>query len=103
MLVLTPAAVAVVNSLTARTDRPDGAGLRISSDTGPVQEGLQVTLAPGPSERDLVVADSGARVFVDPHARSFLEDKVLDAEVDEKGGAHFMLGTQSRNGNHPGP
>ena len=36
MLVLTPTAVAVVNNLTSAADRPEGAGLRISSDTAPV-------------------------------------------------------------------
>jgi Fe-S cluster assembly iron-binding protein IscA len=66
-----------------------------------VEGGLQVELTPGPGERDLVLAESGARVFLDPHTTSFLDDKVLDAEVDDQGGAHFMLGTWSPNGDRP--
>lgn len=95
MLVLTPAAVAVVNSLTTAPGRPEGAGLRISSDVSPPASGLHVEIADRPAERDEVVSETGSRIFLDPDAASYLADKVLDAEVDEDGGAHFTLGTQA--------
>jgi Fe-S cluster assembly iron-binding protein IscA len=97
MLVLTPTAVAVVNTLTTGEGRPNGAGLRISSDTAPPEGGLQVDVTPGPAEHDQILAGSGARVFLDPHAASYLDDKVLDANIDDQGGAHFMLGAQNPN------
>lgn len=97
MLVLTPTAVAVVNNLTTATDRPDGAGLRISAQTRG-EGGLLVEIAPGPAENDEVLSGSGARVFLDPDAASYLDDKVLDANLDDEGGATFLLGTQGDDG-----
>jgi iron-sulfur cluster assembly protein len=101
MLVLTPTAVAVVNNLTTAVGRPEGAGLRISSDTAAPDGGLQVDITSGPAEHDQVLAETGARVFLDPHAASYLDNKVLDANVDDQGGARFMLGTQSHDGDGP--
>jgi hypothetical protein len=33
-------------------------------------------------------------VFLEPQAAAYLDDKVLDAQLDEQGTAHFTLGTQ---------
>jgi hypothetical protein len=33
-------------------------------------------------------------VFLEPLAAIYLEDKVLDARVDEQGNAHFSVGMQ---------
>ncbi|MCE7007026.1 iron-sulfur cluster biosynthesis protein [Kibdelosporangium philippinense] len=101
MLVLTPAAVAVVNDLTTALGRPEGAGLRISPDTAAPEGGLQVEITSRPAEHDQVLDTPSARVFVDPHAASYLDDKVLDANVDDRGAAYFMLGTQSRHPRGP--
>jgi Fe-S cluster assembly iron-binding protein IscA len=94
MLVLTPSAVAVVNNLTAASGRPKEAGLRISSDTTPQEGGLRVEVATHPAEQDQVHTETGARIFLDPDAESYLADKVLDASMDNTGGAHFVLGAQ---------
>lgn len=37
---------------------------------------------------------SGARVFLEDAAASYLDDMVLDAEVDEAGSAHFRMSPQ---------
>src|SRR6185369_857898 len=50
--------------------------------------------APGPSENDQVIEAAGAHVYLEPQAAVYLEDKVLDAEVDSEGKAHFSLGMQ---------
>jgi hypothetical protein len=34
-------------------------------------------------------------VFLEPQAAAYLDDKVLDAQLDEQGQALFTLGTQS--------
>jgi Fe-S cluster assembly iron-binding protein IscA len=97
MLVLTEAAAEAVKSLTAAPPLPAGSGLRISS-TAPEPEapgGLQVSAAAGPSENDLVIDAAGAHVYLEPKAAAFLEDKVLDAQVDQDGQAHFSVGMQS--------
>jgi Fe-S cluster assembly iron-binding protein IscA len=36
-----------------------------------------------PAEDDEVIEERGARVFLEPEAASLLDDKVLDASVDE--------------------
>jgi Fe-S cluster assembly iron-binding protein IscA len=101
MLVLTQTAVAVVNNLTSAVGT-EGAGLRISSGTTtPPGGGLQVEITPGPAEQDQVLSERGARVFLDPDAASYLDDKVLDANVDDQGGPHFMLSGQGPDGDRP--
>lgn len=96
MLVLTEAAAEVVKSVTSTPQTPEGAGLRIvSSASEPEDPGtLQVTAAAGPGENDQVIEAAGARVFLEPQAVAYLDDKVLDAQLDEQGNAHFTLGTQ---------
>ena len=51
----------------------------------------------GPVEKDQVIEAAGARVFVEPGA-VYLEDKVLDAQLDEHGKARFTLGVQGPGG-----
>ena len=96
MLVLTEAAAEAVKSVTSTPQTPDGTGLRIvSSASDPEDPGaLQVTAAAGPGENDQVIEAAGARVFLEPQAAAYLDDKVLDAQLDEQGKAQFILGTQ---------
>ena len=100
MLVLTEAAAEVVKSVTSAPQAPGGAGLRIASSAPePESPGaLQLTAATGPGENDQVIEAAGARVFLEPQAAIFLEDKILDARVDEQGEAHFSLGMQDPGG-----
>jgi iron-sulfur cluster assembly protein len=96
MLLLTEAAAEVVKSVTADPQTPNGAGLRISSSAPQAESpsSLELAAAPGPGEHDQVIEAAGARVFLEPQAALFLEDKVLDAQVDEQGNARFSLGVQ---------
>jgi iron-sulfur cluster assembly protein len=96
MLVLTEAAAEAVKALTSTPKLPGGSGLRIAS-SAPEPEApgaLQVSAAAGPSENDQVIEADGARVYLEPKAAAYLEDKVLDAEIDQDGQAHFTLGRQ---------
>lgn len=100
MLVLTDAAAEAVKSFTSTRQSPDGSGLRISAANPAAEDAsaassLQVTTVAGPDDNDEVVEASGARVFLEPRAAAYLEDKVLDAQLDEQGKAHFSLGMQS--------
>jgi iron-sulfur cluster assembly protein len=96
MLVLTEAAAEAVKALTADPPLAAGSGLRIASNTSePEAPGtLEVSAAAGPSENDLVIEAAGAHVYLEPRAAALLEDKVLDAQVDQDGQAHFSLGVQ---------
>ncbi len=93
MLVLTEAAAEVVKSVTDTPQAPDGTGLRITQE-GQQAGALQLAAAAEPGAGDQVVETSGARLFLDPQAAAYLEDKVLDAEVDTQGKVRFTLGMQ---------
>jgi iron-sulfur cluster assembly protein len=96
MLVLTEAAAEVVKSVTDTPQAPDGTGLRITQ-TPPEPgsgSGLELAAASEPGAGDQIVETAGARVFLDPQAAAYLEDKVLDAEVDTQGKVRFTLGVQ---------
>ncbi len=96
MLVLTEAAAGVVKSVISTPQTPDGTGLRIVSSAPEPEDtdALQLAAAAGPGENDQVIEAAGARVFLEPQAAAYLDDKVLDAQLDEQGNAHFTLGTQ---------
>ena len=96
MLVLTEAAAEVVKAITSTQEAPEGSGLRIASSAADSADpgALQVTAAPGPGENDQVIEASGAHVYLEPQAALYLDDKVLDAQVDQEGKAHFSLGLQ---------
>jgi iron-sulfur cluster assembly protein len=96
MLVLTEAAAEVVKAITDTPQAPEVAGLRIASSTAEPGNpgGLQVSAAPGPDANDQVIDADGAHIYLEPQAASFLEDKVLDAEVDSEGTPHFSLAVQ---------
>lgn len=89
MLTLTENATTAVKHLIDQVPA-DTAGLRIAQASSP-EQGYAVTLADGPQEGDAVVEDAGARVYVDPVATAHLDDRVLDAHVDENGGVGFAL------------
>ena len=95
MLVLTEAAAEAVKSVTSTAAAPEGAGLRIASPELETEPGtLKLSATTGPGEDDQVIEAAGARVFVEPQVALYLDDKVLDAEVDEQGNARFALGIQ---------
>jgi iron-sulfur cluster assembly protein len=95
MLVLTEAAAEVVKSVTSTPQTPEGTGLRIAAAPEPENPGaLQLTATPTPGESDQVIEAAGARVFVEPRAAAYLDDKILDARLDDQGMAHFSLAMQ---------
>ncbi len=96
MLVMTEAAAEVVKALTSTPQTPEGTGLRIASSapepTGP--GALQLSAAMGPGENDQIIEAAGAHVYLEPQVAEYLDDKVLDAQVDSEGRATFSLGVQ---------
>jgi Fe-S cluster assembly iron-binding protein IscA len=92
MLTMTDNAVAAIRSLTTQPNVPDSAGLRIATDRS--AGALQLTVAPEPHEGDQVVDTSGARLFLDTEAATLLDDKALDATVDDQGSVQFALAEQ---------
>ena len=100
MLVLTDTAAEVVKAITSTPQAPEAAGLRIASAVAePGNPGeLQLAATDGPSENDQVIDAAGAHIYLEPQAAAYLDDKVLDAQVDQQGNPQFSLGMQG-----PGP
>ncbi|WEK62610.1 MAG: Fe-S cluster assembly protein HesB [Candidatus Microbacterium colombiense] len=94
MLTLTDNATAIVTTLVTRQSDAPEAGLRIHST--PAQEPgaaarLAVLVTPDPEPADQVVEVSGTRLFLDEAAAAALEDKILDAGVDDEGSVSFAV------------
>ena len=103
MLTLTENATLVIKSITGVEGAPEGAGVRISQEN-PTDPALAVTTTEAPRPGDQVVEEAGARVFLEENAANALDDKILDAAVDDKGGVEFLLVPQpggSENGAAP--
>ena len=91
MLVLTDNATTVVKGFAEQI--PEASGLRITG--GPAEEpALEVAPAATAEPGDAVVEQDGATVFLDENATLMLDDKVLDAAVDQEGAVQFALMVQ---------
>ncbi len=93
MLAVTEAAADAISALTAQRGIQEEGGLRFAVHTrDDSQDALALTVAPGPAEGDEVVtADAGAHVFLEPRAAEYLSDKVLDVEQDLEGQLNFTI------------
>jgi iron-sulfur cluster assembly protein len=95
VLTLTENANNVVKTIVEQSSPGGQAGLRISQDS-PDSPALQVMPTEGPQPGDQVVEEqTGARVFLEETAAVTLDDKVLDAQVDESGGVQFTIAVQA--------
>jgi iron-sulfur cluster assembly protein len=91
------AAEAIDSVVHSAPDAPDTAGLRIARGTTPDgQEGLALSVAGAPAPDDAVVEAEGTPVFLDQEAAAMLDDKVLDARVQD-GQIGFMLREQEES------
>jgi iron-sulfur cluster assembly protein len=94
VLTLTENAATVVKTIANQDPDATGSGLRIAAtDIGSSE--LNLTIADAPEPVDTVVSTDGALVFLEPTASELLEDKVLDARVEENGSVSFALGVQA--------
>ena len=91
MLTLTENASTVVKGIADQI--PDATGLRITAgDTQPPS--FDVAPATTAEPGDAVVEEQGATVYLDSGAAQELDDKVLDASVDQEGRVEFALAPQ---------
>jgi iron-sulfur cluster assembly protein len=88
-VILTENAVEVIHDLTDEEGATAVAGVRIAVD--PNTEALTVEPVEEPFEGDEVVESLGARVFLDSDAADLLDDKALDASVDDDGAVQFSV------------
>ncbi|GAB2757202.1 iron-sulfur cluster biosynthesis family protein [Nocardioides salsibiostraticola] len=94
MLTLTENASTIVQQITsqpAQPGQPDVAGLRITTAG---ETDLSIQAAEQPEPTDQVVEQAGATLYLDEASAQMLDDKILDAAVDEQGGVEFALALQ---------
>jgi iron-sulfur cluster assembly protein len=84
MLALTDSAVQAVRDIISSSPELDETGgLRMVAEPAGTEANLQLSVVPQPAEDDEVIEEEGARVFLEPEAASLLDDKVLDARVED--------------------
>ena len=90
MLQLTENATTIVKSIA---EQAEATGLRITAEGQPEQS-FGLVAAKNAEPDDQVVEQDGATIYLDSEAAQQLDDKVLDAGVDETGTPQFALGVQ---------
>jgi iron-sulfur cluster assembly protein len=94
MLALTDKAVEAVKEIVSSSaETAETGGVRLVAKRTGVQPSLQLSVTPLPAEDDEVIEERGARVFLESGAASLLDDKVLDASV-EQGEVAFTIADQ---------
>lgn len=95
MLTLTQGAADVIREIVDSTPEPgDGAGLRISTESGDSDEPqLSMAIAGGPEAGDETVEQHGATIYLSESASGLLVDKILDADAHDDH-VHFTIGEQ---------
>jgi Fe-S cluster assembly iron-binding protein IscA len=93
MLAVTEAAAGAISALIAQEGVEEQGGLRFAVRTADdSQAALALSVAPGPADGDQVVtAEAGAQVFLEPQAADYLSDKVLDVQQDGDGQVSFAV------------
>jgi Fe-S cluster assembly iron-binding protein IscA len=86
VLTLTPTAAEAVRRLVDSAPIETAEGLRISPGHATAAgTSLELAIVDGPEIDDEQVTESGAHVFLEPEVAEFMDDKVLDAELEETG------------------
>jgi iron-sulfur cluster assembly protein len=84
MLTISQGAAEAITGLVSQPEVPDGSGLRMTPRTAPGEPiAVELALVEGPTESDQVIQEQGAQVFVDNELAPVLDDKILDATVEE--------------------
>lgn len=93
MLTITTEAAQAIHAIVESSPIPQG-GVKISAR--PVSDSesrLELSIVEGPTESDDVIEEEGTKVFVEDAVSDYLNDKVLDAQVEE-GQVHFTIQEQ---------
>lgn len=91
MLTLTENANTIAATIVAQQSTTPDAGLRIHSSGTDAEPRFAVTVVATPEPGDAIVGDEEIPVFLEHAAAEALDDKVLDAAVDEQGAVSFTL------------
>ncbi|MGF2948591.1 Fe-S cluster assembly protein HesB [Microbacterium alcoholitolerans] len=91
MLTLTENANTIAATIVAQQSTTPDAGLRIHSSGTEAEPRFAVTVVPTPEPGDAIAGDDAIHVFLEKSAAEALDDKVLDAAVDDQGAVSFTL------------
>jgi iron-sulfur cluster assembly protein len=84
LLALTDNAVEAVREIVSSSDEAsETGGLRMVAERAGTQANFQLSVVALPAEDDEVIDEQGARVFLEQEAASLLDEKVLDASVEQ--------------------
>jgi Fe-S cluster assembly iron-binding protein IscA len=84
MLTISEGAAQAITGLVGRPEVPDGSGLRMTPRAVPGEPtAVELALVEGPAGSDQVIEEQGVQVFVDNELAPVLDDKVLEATVEE--------------------
>lgn len=84
MLALTDSAVVAVKNIVSSLDEgPETCGLRVTAAREGMDSRFQLSIVALPAEGDEVIEEDGARIFLETEAAALLDDKLLDASVEE--------------------
>jgi iron-sulfur cluster assembly protein len=82
VLTITTEAAQAINAIVGSSPMPEG-GLKITAKPVTDSEStLELSVVEAPADTDRVIEDQGTRVFLEQLASDYLDDKVLDAEVE---------------------
>ena len=74
---------AVKGIVASSEEASETGGLRVVAGHSGARMNLQFSVVALPAEDDEVIEEQGARLFLEPEAASLLDDKVLDASVEQ--------------------
>ncbi|OLE39028.1 MAG: hypothetical protein AUG48_00155 [Actinobacteria bacterium 13_1_20CM_3_68_9] len=99
MLAITEDAAAAIESIVSSSGLPAGAGLRITQELNMEAEGkartdLRLSLVESAEAGDQVL--EGTQIFLEPEAAEFLDNKLLDADVEGEE-VRFSLDVQAES------
>ena len=101
MLTITSNAAEAIRAIVDNTDVPEEGGIRISvARQNGAQASLELAISPAPLEGDEVLDAEGAHVFLDELAVLALDDKSLDAQIEE---GEISFGIVEREEDAPEP
>jgi iron-sulfur cluster assembly protein len=91
VLALTDNAVEAVKNVTSLANGVETAGLRMVADRVGTEASLELSVAALPAEDDQVIEEQGARVFLEAEAATLLDDKLLDASLEQNRVAFVIM------------
>jgi iron-sulfur cluster assembly protein len=95
LLALTDSAVEAVTEIVSSSEEPsETGGVRMVAERAGTQVNFKLSVVPVPAEDDEVIEEQGARIFLEPDAASLLDDKVLDAKLEQNNVA-FTIADQT--------